>query len=103
MDEFQAMILSMNLKKIFRFNALRSKINEYYKFHLSDLPIQFQKIEKNVKSNNHVFSIVVDPKYRDRLNKFLMNSGISTSIYYQKLLPSFTDQLTDIKLKKEFS
>lgn len=102
MDEFQAMILSMNLKKIFRFNALRSKINNYYKYHLSDLPIQFQKIEKNVKSNNHVFSIVVDPKYRNRLNKFLMNSGISTSIYYQKLLPSFTDQLTDTKLKKNF-
>ena len=44
----------------------------------------------------------MDPKLRNRLNEFLMNSGISTSIYYQKLLPSFTDELTDIKLKKNF-
>jgi dTDP-4-amino-4,6-dideoxygalactose transaminase len=102
MDEFQAMILSMNLKKIFRFNTLRAKINDYYKYHLSDLPIQFQKIETSVKSNNHVFSIIVDSKHRNRLNKFLINSGIRTSIYYQKLLPSFTDGLTDIKLKKNF-
>jgi len=101
-DELQAMIILMNLKKVKRFNNLRSNISKFYKYNLNNLPLKFQKIYKNVETNNHVFSIIVDAKYRDKLNNFLVSSGINTSIYYKKLLPAFTDQMTEKTLRMNF-
>jgi dTDP-4-amino-4,6-dideoxygalactose transaminase len=102
MDEFQAKILSINLRKILKYNKIRSKIAKEYRNQLSNLPIKFQKVNYNVVSNNHVFSILVEKKYRNKLDLFLKNSGIETSIFYKKLLPEFTEKISEYKLKKNF-
>ena len=87
MDEFQAEILNINLKYVFDQNKKRNLIAKHYKQNLKDLPIRFQKIEKNIQTNYHVFAILVEENKRDKLYDFLKKKNINCSIYYEKPLP----------------
>tara|TARA_B100000579_G_scaffold434736_1_gene456282 strand:+ start:5358 stop:6464 length:1107 start_codon:yes stop_codon:yes gene_type:complete len=87
MDEFQAEVLKINLKETIKLNKKRNVFANYYKKKLKNLPIKFQFIKKNVSTNFHVFSILVNKNIRNKLNKYLISNKINSIIYYKKPLP----------------
>jgi dTDP-4-amino-4,6-dideoxygalactose transaminase len=87
MNELQAALGISQLKKLDNFNMKRNKIAEIYKKKLEDLPIKFQKIEKNNFSSYHLF-VILFPKsimrkntYNDVFNFFLKNK-IDVNLHY---------------------
>lgn len=102
MDEIQAKILLINLRNVIQNNQRRSSIAKNYINQLKFLPLSFQKIKSNVTSNHHAFSILIEPRFRDKLNLYLRKSGIDTAIYYKKLLPSMTEKFSDLYLKNNY-
>ena len=102
MDEIQAKIILINLDTIILNNYKRSIVAKKYINRLKDLPIKFQKINDNVETNNHVFSIIVSSKIRDKLNIYLKKNGIETEIYYKTLLPRYLKNYTTKFLKENF-
>jgi dTDP-4-amino-4,6-dideoxygalactose transaminase len=85
LDTMQAAILLVKFKYLEKWTAERQKKAEYYQLLFQDflpsvnglrLPtIQFQ--------NRHIFhQYVIRAPERDRLKKFLMESGVGTDIYY---------------------
>ena len=87
MDELQASILDLNLKLINKININKNKNANIYKKFLKGLPLKFQKINSNIKSNFHVFAIIVDDKIRDQLFNFLISNNIEAIRYYEDILP----------------
>ncbi len=80
LDEIQAGVLSEKLKKLKKYNKLRTKIVKKYIKQFKDLPIRFQETINGSTSANHLFVIRV--KNRSGLYKFLKSRGITTDIYY---------------------
>lgn len=80
LDEIQAAILNVKLKRLKKYTSQRSKIAAIYRKELSDLPISFQKTIKGGKSANHLF--IIRTKQRDKLQRFLLKKGIAAGIYY---------------------
>ena len=87
MDEIQAEILSINLNYVSLQNKKRNLLAKRYIYNLKDAPIKFQKINKNVKTNYHVFAILVEEKKRNRLYEYLKKNNVNCIIYYEKPLP----------------
>ena len=80
LDEIQAAILRIKLKKLDKFNKNRIKIANNYHKDLSELDILLPKTRTN---NNHVFHLfVIRSKYRNFIKSELEKKKIYTSIQY---------------------
>jgi len=78
LDEIQAAILRVKLKHLDLWNKKRNRIAENYENFLKSY--KAQKIIKGGKSNYYVF--VIETKSREKLQKYLLESGIQTLIHY---------------------
>ena len=80
MDEIQAAILNIKIKKLDFNNKRRKEIAKIYNQNLNIKHIEVPKI-RNV--NDHVFYLyVIKCKKRNQLKKFLKNNGVNTGIHY---------------------
>tara|TARA_B110000858_G_C17773387_1_gene460895 strand:- start:575 stop:1705 length:1131 start_codon:yes stop_codon:yes gene_type:complete len=103
MDEIQSEVISLKLKHLDRENNKRLRLSKIYYENLNNIPVKFQLIEENVKSNFHVFIILVPSKLRDKMFNFLINNKIQASIYYKFLLPQITGEIkSKIILKNNY-
>jgi dTDP-4-amino-4,6-dideoxygalactose transaminase len=83
LDEIQAAILSIKLKRLDGWNSRRRKIAAFYRESLGELPLRLQA--ETGESNSHLF-VVVTPE-RDALRRHLSDRGIPTLIHYPIPLP----------------
>jgi dTDP-4-amino-4,6-dideoxygalactose transaminase len=83
LDEIQAAVLRVKLKKLEGWNRRRRAIAETYREALRELPIGVQA--QNGKSNYHLF--VVTTPMRDALRRHLASEEIPTLIHYAVPLP----------------
>lgn len=81
LDEIQAAILRIKLKDLDLMNEKRMKIAKMYDELLNSNFVKSQKINSEVLSSYHVFSIVCKTN-RDELALSLKRKGIQTNIYY---------------------
>lgn len=84
LDELQAGILSVKLKNLDEENEERRKVAEFYCKNITNSKITLPKIdfdeEKRLESVWHLFVIRVEN--RDKLQKYLLENGVQTSIHY---------------------
>lgn len=80
LDEIQAAVLEIKLKKLAENNNKREVLARRYTEKLSGLPIRFQKVIYGAKSVWHIFVIL--SKKRNQLKEFLSSKGIVCDIYY---------------------
>lgn len=85
LDEIQAAILRVKLKKIDEWNELRRKNASIYNNLLNKLPVQLPK-EAGKSHIYHVYTIRI--KNRDEFIKFLSGNGISSAIHYPVPIPA---------------
>ena len=78
LDEIQAAILRVKLRYLDKWNKQRNEIA--YNYNKSLKTYKTQKIIKNGKSVYHLF--VIESKNRDKLQKYLLDSGVHTLIHY---------------------
>lgn len=80
LDNLQAAILLVKLKKLKTWNASRLKNAKLYNRLLEDLPIITPRIVPNY---NHIFHLyVIRIKERDKLSRYLTSYGIPTQMHY---------------------
>lgn len=80
LDEIQAAVILPKLKKIEKWNDLRSAHAKRYEKGFRGLPLQVPCIPKGLKSTYHLYSVLTDK--RDDLHRFLEASGIGSGVYY---------------------
>lgn len=86
MDNIQAGILRIKLKKLNQWIDTRNKQAKIYYEHLSHIKkISLIKVLKDTKSSFHLF--VIKTIKRNKLKNYLENEGISTGIHYPLSLP----------------
>lgn len=80
LDEIQAAVLSVKLKKLGENNKKRVELAKCYQEKLSNLPIMFPQSKPGTE---HVYLnfVIATPK-RDKLQIYLKNQGIETQIHY---------------------
>jgi dTDP-4-amino-4,6-dideoxygalactose transaminase len=83
LDELQAAILRVKLKRLDSWNRKRREIGEAYRKAFADLPIKLQS--ETGKSNYHLF--VLTTPNRDALRQHLLSQGIPTAVHYPIPLP----------------
>ena len=81
LDTLQAVVLSVKLTYLKKWNELRRKNADVYSSLLSKIPqVKVPEINKNIY---HVFHLyVIECEKRDELQKFLQKKGIETIIHY---------------------
>jgi dTDP-4-amino-4,6-dideoxygalactose transaminase len=84
MDEIQAAILRVKLKRLDADNQFRREIADYYLNNIRNSEIILPSFyNENIPSNNHVWHIfVVRHPNRNRLQRYLNKNGIQTLIHY---------------------
>ena len=87
MDEIQAAVLIVKLKRLDKDNQKRRLIAQYYADNISNAKIKLPFIlnsKSQIKNNpGHVFhQFVIRCKERDKFQIFLFNNGIETMIHY---------------------
>lgn len=93
LDEMQAAVLNVKLKRIDHYNDLRRFVAESYRERLADLPLILPVERKGCRHVYHQFTLRSDR--RDELSAYLQGEGISTVVYYpapihlQKALDEF--------------
>lgn len=90
LDELQAAILNIKIRRIDKDNNERIKIAKRYIKQFKNLPISYPEILRGTVHTYHLFVIMT--KNRDRLIKFLNKNKIFPSIHYRDPLhkmPSF--------------
>lgn len=86
LDELQAVILSVKLDHLDKFNQKRHQNAQIYKEALSEIPgLYFAAPDDWSGSNFHLFVIKTDK--RDQLKNFLASNGIPTDIHYPRMIP----------------
>jgi dTDP-4-amino-4,6-dideoxygalactose transaminase len=83
LDEIQAAILRVKLKRLEEWNRRRRAIAEAYRAGLNELPLAMQL--ETGKSNCHLF--VIATPMRDALRQHLAAAGVPTLIHYPIPLP----------------
>lgn len=78
LDEIQAAVLRVKLKRLDEWNKKRNKIADYYNKFLKNY--KTQEIIKNGKSAYHLF--VIECENRGKLQKYLLDKNIHTLIHY---------------------
>lgn len=81
LDELQAVVLRVKLKKIEEWNKRRQKIAEFYKQELKELPIVLPEVEPGCTHTWHLF--VIRTEKRDELFEYLRKNGIGCGIHYK--------------------
>lgn len=102
LDEIQAAILEIKLKKIKDENRKRNKNAKFHIEKLASLPVGFQKVRDESVSSYHIF--IVRTKLRDGLKKYLSNKGIESDVYYSypvHLQPLFTKYRTKLPVTEK--
>ena len=85
LDEIQAAVLRVKLKKLDEWNARRRELAEIYFERLKDFPaIQLPFVRNKSEAVFHLF--VIRCALRDELKSFLAEKGIGTAIHYPYLL-----------------
>lgn len=80
LDELQAAVLRLKLKRLNKWNERRINIAEIYKENLKDLPLILPEKSKDVKHVYHLF--VIRTKKRDELFEHLKKNGIGVGVHY---------------------
>lgn len=81
LDEVQASILNLKLKKLGKYIKSRQKIAKLYKKHLEGVSqIKLPEIRENSEHSFHLF--VIEADRRDELQKFLKDEGVQSLIHY---------------------
>lgn len=81
LDEVQAAVLRVKLKKIDEWNELRRQRSLLYKQLLEGLPVKWQQVPEGVESVYHLF--IIQSEKRDELVGILNENGISAAAYYK--------------------
>lgn len=93
LDEIQAAVLSVRLKKISEWVRERGEIMAYYRKTLQGLPLCFQKVTDFCTPAWHLAVVRLDDKkLRDPLLQYLANKKIGTLVHYptpNHLQPAF--------------
>jgi len=80
LDEIQAAILRIKLRKLDSDNDYRRELAENYKKKLSELPLELPVIREG---NTHVYHLfVIKTDQRNKLQEYLQENGIQTTIQY---------------------
>jgi len=79
LDEIQAAVLSVKLRKLDEWNKKRNMVARWYQEYLSQA-VKTQKISPDVTSAYHVFPILVEN--REQLQTYLSNEGVASLIHY---------------------
>lgn len=84
LDEIQAAILRVKLKRLDKDNQQRRKTAEYYSQNIQNHEIILPSIcNENIPANNHVWHLfVIRHPERDCLQKYMTENGIQTLIHY---------------------
>jgi len=85
MNDFQSALGISQLENLSIFLKKRNKIAKFYHKHLKNLPLKFQKVEKNFYSSYHLFIIKLDVKYKQLYKKFfnyLRSKNIYVNLHY---------------------
>ena len=85
MNDIQSALGVSQLKNLNIFLGKRHKIAKFYYNHLKNLPIKFQKIEKNLYSTYHLFIIKLNVKHKYLHRKFfsyLRSKNIFVNLHY---------------------
>ncbi len=80
LDEIQAAILDLKLTKLDEDNNYRRKIAKYYLENIKNPKITLPKTYDELSHVWHVF--VLRTKFRDELQKYLLDNNIETNIHY---------------------
>ncbi len=80
LDELQAVILRLKLKRLEDWNNNRIKAAEYYNEKLKEFPLILPKKSNKGKHVYHLF--VIRSEKRDELFKFLKENGVEVGIHY---------------------
>ncbi len=80
LDEIQAAVLRLKLRKLEDWNQRRIKLAELYNKKLKDFPILTPDFFTHKKSVFHLY--VIRTEKRDELKDFLSKNGIGTGIHY---------------------
>lgn len=81
-SELHSVLGNSQIKKTNKFTKKRNILANYYIKNLSNLPISFQKKNKNSFSSYHLFIILVSSKYHLKLFKFLRANKIIVNLHY---------------------
>lgn len=95
------------IKKLDKFNKKREKLKNFYIAKLSKVPgINFQKILKNCKTSNHLFTVLLpkNTSHNKKLKIFkkLKNIGIHLTLKYLPLEMTKAYKDSEKKFSKEF-
>lgn len=88
LDGIQAAILTVKLKYLAKWNTRRMEIADEYNqklININEVGIPKQLPER--KSVHHIYPIVVEKQYRDKLCQYLNHKSIQTGIHYPYALP----------------
>lgn len=80
LDEVQAAILRIKLKKLDSDNDRRRELADNYKKELSELPLELPIVREGTTHVYHLFVIKTDQ--RNKLKEYLQKNGIQTTIQY---------------------
>ena len=85
LDSLQAYILD---KKLLKLKTILNKRKLIFKYLFNSLNKKFHipEFDKNVRSNNYIFSLYVIPKFKKRILNFLNKNKIESKTFYQRLL-----------------
>ncbi len=80
LDEIQAAVLRLKLKKLNKWNQKRIELAKYYNEQLKGLPVKTPNFFSHKKSVFHLY--VIRAEKRDELKEFLSSRGIGVGIHY---------------------
>ena len=107
LDEIQAAVLNLKLKKLDEWNEKRIKIANLYKRFLKDTPCKFQEVKEGIKHVYHYF--VIRTPDRDKLFEFLKENGVEVGIHYpipchlQKAYKIYKEKKWDLPITESVS
>lgn len=82
LDELQAAVLSVKLKRLAEWNQMRARAAEFYREALSSNPMIVLP-EKQLEDETHVYhQFVIRTNQRDKLRQTLAERGIETLVHY---------------------
>tara|TARA_Y100000294_G_C8560421_1_gene338868 strand:- start:864 stop:1970 length:1107 start_codon:yes stop_codon:yes gene_type:complete len=83
LDEIQAAILNVKIKKLKQYNFKRNKIASLYNSKIFNKKIYLPKVRNNSYHSFHIYPVLVDN--RKKFLDFLKKKGINLSIHYSRL------------------